>query len=308
MIGTTLPPSCIPVILGCQGHILSDEERAFFTQSQPFGFILFRRNIADRAQLTQLVQALKSCVQHKDVPILIDQEGGRVARLYAPEWPSFPAAATFLQQCQGDITKACEQVYASHKQMAVLLKEVGVNVDCAPVADLCIPGAHDIIGDRAFGATVEQVVELANAAAKGLIDENITPIMKHIPGHGRALVDSHESLPIVEESLDVLKAQDFAIFTQLSQRGTIPWAMTAHIVYTALDKHRPATLSPTVINMIRKDIGFSGLILSDDISMKALTGNYADRTKAILAAGCDVVLHCNGNMEEMQQIIASLAV
>lgn len=305
MFSKPFPAGCQPIILGCSGDYLRNEEMAFFHEQQPYGFILFKRNIKNRQQVASLVASLKSCVNHAHVPILIDQEGGRVARLRQPEWKEYPRAASFLEEAGYDIVHAKDAVYRSYRDMAAMLSPLGINVNCAPVADISIAGAHDIIGDRAFGSTVSDIVLLADAAARGLSDGGITPIMKHIPGHGRALVDSHESLPVVTTDLKTLEKQDFAIFKQLTERGNNGWAMTAHIVYQAIDPTQPATLSKKVIGMIRDELGFDGVIISDDLSMHALSGSFAERAKHALAAGCDLLLHCNGDMEEMKQVVGS---
>lgn len=295
----TLPPKA--VIAGFSGKELTPEEQSFFSKNNPLGFILFGRNIEDKAQVKRLVRSLKECVQREDVPILIDQEGGRVARLKKPHFRGAPPAGVFASIAKFSPETAKEGVYLNALLMAKELHELGITVDCAPVADVPVPGAHDIIGDRAYGNTPEKVTYLARAVAEGLLQGGIIPIMKHIPGHGRAYADSHEDLPVVDASKKTLEQWDFATFKALAD---IPWAMTAHILYTALDAKRPATLSPDVIEMIRHDIGFNGVLISDDLSMKALKGSFADRTQSALNAGCDIVLHCNGEMQEMEEIMA----
>ena len=290
------------MIFGCQGMTLTDEERTFFAEQNPLGFILFARNIGDRAQVKVLVDALRDCVGRDDAPVLIDQEGGRVARLKAPEFRDAPPAGKFASLAKTDIETAREGVYLNARLMAKELHELGISVDCAPVADLNVAGAHDIIGDRAYGDDPEVVSILAGAVCEGLQEEGVVPVIKHIPGHGRAKVDSHEDLPIVGSSRETLEKMDFQVFKALKHA---PWAMTAHIIYQAIDPDLPATLSPEIIRLIREDIGFQGVLISDDLSMKALKGSFADRTKKALIAGCDVVLHCNGKMSEMQEIADS---
>ncbi|MCI5050379.1 MAG: beta-N-acetylhexosaminidase [Rickettsiales bacterium] len=287
------------VIYGCEGLSLSADERAFFADEQPLGFILFARNCDNPSQLSDLVASLKETVSHVDVPVLIDQEGGRVARLKPPHWRDYPAAERFVNLAKADEVQAVRACYLNARLMAEELHALGINTNCAPVADLRLEGAHDIIGDRAFGAGDEQIAPLAAAQAEGLMDGGVIPVLKHIPGHGRALVDSHESLPRVSEPLDVLKETDFKPFQSL---GYIPMGMTAHIVYEAIDKDLPATLSPTAISLIRELIGFGGLLMTDDLSMKALQGNLGDLASQALKAGCDIVLHCNGKMDEMQSV------
>lgn len=295
----TMPPKA--AIFGCSGKTLLPEEKAFFSQHNPLGFILFSRNIEGKDQVKALVKEMKECVQREDVPILIDQEGGRVARLKKPVFRGAPPAGSFAALAEDFPDIAKEGVYLNARLIAEELKEIGVTVDCAPVADVPVKGAHDIIGDRAYGDTPERVTFLARAMSEGLLDGGIVPIMKHIPGHGRARADSHEDLPVVDTSKEELENWDFTVFRALSD---IPWAMTAHILYTAIDKKYPATLSPAMVKLIREEIGFDGVLVTDDLSMKALKGSFADRTVHALQAGCDVVLHCNGEMQEMQEIAA----
>ena len=287
------------VIYGLKGHQISPEERRFFAESNPYGFILFARNCGSPAQLRALTQELRQCVGRALLPILIDQEGGRVARLRPPHWPSYPPAAVFDALYQRSPEEAKAAVYLNARLIAEDLASLGITVDCAPLADLPVEGAHDIIGDRAFGRRPAQVIALARAMANGLSDGGVVPVLKHIPGHGRAFADSHEALPVVTESLEVLRATDFVPFAALAD---LPMAMTAHVLYTAIDKERLATVSPAAIRLIREELGFSGLLMSDDLSMKAMQGDFTARAKAVLAAGCDVVLHCNGEMEEMQAV------
>lgn len=285
------------VIFGLEGTTLSAGEEALFRKVQPAGYILFTRNCESPEQLRALVQRLHLLHQGRKVLILIDQEGGRVARLKPPHWRKSPAAAHFAQlQHEDDIIQA---VYANARLIAQELHALGINVNCAPLADIPIEGAHDIIGDRAYGQSPESVARRARAMAEGLLDGGVLPVLKHIPGHGRARADSHEELPVVDASRTDLEKTDFAPFKALCD---LPLGMTAHILYTAIDPGHPATLSPAVLRVIREDIGFDGLLMSDDISMKALKGDLGVLSRQTLEAGCDLVLHCNGNMQEMQAI------
>lgn len=277
----------LALITDCEGTSLSPSEIAFFQQSQPFGFILFQRHCESPDQLRSLVAQLQDCVAH-DAPIFIDQEGGRVARLKPPHWEVYPPAAAFSAVDE----QACR---LNARLMADALLEVGVNADCAPLADIPVAGSHDIIGDRAFGHDADTVIQYARAQAQGLMDGGVLPVLKHIPGHGRAMADSHLELPVVDAPLDVLEQSDFLPFKALSD---LPFAMTAHIVFTALDASAPATLSKLAIDYIRQKIGFNGLLMSDDISMKALSGGLDTIARQTLAAGCDLVLHCNGSLEQ----------
>lgn len=282
-----------PVIFGCLGLELSAEEREFFSKVQPFGFILFARNIDNPEQVKALTAELQSIVTADITPILIDQEGGRVARLKPPIWPEFPPCGELCNEAA-----AYDQGYGIGKMLA----ELGVNVDCAPMLDVRQAGAHDIVGNRAFAEDAEDVAKLGLAMANGLMDADVQPIIKHIPGHGRAMCDSHLELPRVAATLDEL-AVDFLPFKRLAH---LPFAMTAHIIYEAIDTKNCATQSKAVIDIIRGEIGFKGMIMTDDLSMKALTGTFAERTKRSLDAGCDLILHCNGDMDEMREIAAAL--
>lgn len=290
-------------ILGMHGTTLTADEIAFFKDLQPYGFILFARNCESPKQIRSLIDSLKKAVGREVLPILIDQEGGRVARLKPPHWPAFPTAEKLASIYQKDKEKAKQAVYLNARLIAAELTSLGITVNCAPLADLPVAGAHDIIGDRAFGRSPQQVIDLARAMASGLMDGGIIPVLKHIPGHGRAGADSHEELPVVNESIETLRATDFVPFKALSD---LPMAMTAHVLYTALDKERMATVSPTIISLIRNELGFNGLLMSDDISMKAMKGSFAQRARDTLAAGCDVVLHCNGKMDEMTTLAEGL--
>ena len=292
------------VIFGCEGLELTTDERAFFNEQQPLGFILFKRNIDSPEQVKALVQDLKSTVGHDNVPVLIDQEGGRVARLTPPHWPTFPPAEDFVNLAGHDLPMAIRACQLNAQAIAYELTQLGINTNCAPVADLRNKGAHDIIGDRAFGKDPMRVVALAGAQAQGLMDGGVMPVLKHIPGHGRALVDSHEDLPIVDADLPTLIRNDFMPFQMLAD---LPMGMTAHVRYDAIDAEQVATLSPKAIDTIRNRIGFDGLLMTDDMSMKALVGDIGANAKAAIDAGCDIALHCNGKMDEMQQIAGHVA-
>jgi beta-N-acetylhexosaminidase len=287
------------VIFGCAGTALSEVERDFFRAANPLGFILFQRNCDHPDQVRALVAALRGCVDSADAPVLIDQEGGRVARLKPPHWRTYPAAAALAAA-----PEPREAVFLAARLIAADLAALGITVDCAPVLDLVFSGADPVIGDRAYGASPTVVAELGRAACDGLLQGGVLPIIKHIPGHGRATVDSHKVLPVVNAAGRELAESDFAPFRALHD---MPWAMTAHIVYQALDPERPATLSRRLIaETIRTSIGFDGVLISDDLSMAALPGTLAERAKSALEAGCDVVLHCNGDPVEMTAIAGSV--
>lgn len=281
-------------ICGVSGATLTNDERDFLSREQPYGVILFARNIENPAQLKALVSDIKTHLNHPFASILIDQEGGRVARMKPPHWRAYPPALSLA--CRPDAARA---VYVNARLIAQELREMGITTDCLPLADVLAPECHDVIGDRAFGDNAAIVAELARAQTNGLRDGGILPVLKHIPGHGRATCDSHESLPIVKASLVELQGSDFIPFRALAD---LPLAMTAHIIYTALDNQRVATTSPTVVDFIRREIGFDGLLMSDDLSMKALTGSYEEKAEQTLAAGCDLALHCNGKMQEMRAV------
>ncbi|HEY5289696.1 MAG TPA: beta-N-acetylhexosaminidase [Caulobacteraceae bacterium] len=293
----------IATIFGCAGPALGDDEAAFFREAQPWGFILFGRNIGNPDQVRRLVRDLRATVGRHDAPVLVDQEGGRVARLGAPHWRAYPPARAFARLAADDPTLACEMAWLGARLIAHDLHALGINVDCAPVLDVPAPGAHDIIGDRAYGDGPDLVALLGRVTAEGLMAGGVAPVIKHIPGHGRALADSHLELPAVEADITELEAMDFAPFRALADA---PMAMTAHVVFRAIDPERPATVSPIVIGeVIRDRIGFSGLLMTDDLSMRALGGTFAERTVASLEAGCDVVLHCNGDPREMAEVAAA---
>ena len=293
-------------ILGCSGPILTPEEAAFFREARPWGFILFARNVETPDQVRRLTASLREVDGRPDAPILIDQEGGRVQRLRPPHWPSYPPGRAYGELDGGDPLLRREIARLGARLIAHDLAALGINVDCAPVLDVPDPLGHEIIGDRAYGRTAQEVASLGRAVAEGLIAGGVLPVIKHIPGHGLAKTDSHLELPVVEADLEELDARDFAPFRVLSD---MPMAMTAHVIYSALDPGRPATTSRTVISQaIRGAIGFQGLLMSDDLSMKALSGDFAQRARAPLAAGCDVVLHCNGDMAEMTAVLAGTKV
>jgi beta-N-acetylhexosaminidase len=287
------------VILGCSGENLSSFERDFFRAVDPVGFILFRRNCRSPDQVRDLVRALLETVG-RPAPVLIDQEGGRVARLKPPHWRLYPSAAR-LASLPNPSAESAARVAA--RRIADDLAQLGITVDCHPVLDLAIPGADPVIGDRAYGSDPGRVARLARAVCEGLLEGSVLPVLKHIPGHGRARVDSHYACPFVDTGHDELSSTDLAPFRALAD---MPWAMTAHIVYTDFDATAPATLSRRVVaDIIRGAIGFDGVLLSDDLSMRALGGGIGERVARALAAGCDVVLHCNGDPEEMRQVAAA---
>jgi len=289
-------------IFGCGGLVLSADEQAFFRDCRPWGFILFARNIESPDQVKSLIQALRATVDDPSAPVLIDQEGGRVARLKPPHWRERLPAARFGALHEINPEAAREAVYLNARLIAHDLTTLGLNVDCLPVLDVPVKGAHDIIGDRAFAHDPATVIDLGRAQIEGLMEGGVLPVMKHIPGHGRAGSDSHLELPRVKTPREELSASDFVTFRSLD---LCPMAMTAHVVYDSIDPQRPATVSPKVIReVIRGEIGFDGLLMSDDLSMQALDGSLGARAKAAQFAGCDVVLHCNGKMDEMKQVAA----
>ncbi|WP_420478964.1 beta-N-acetylhexosaminidase [Brevundimonas sp. FT23028] len=286
-------------IYGCAGHRLTEEERAFFSDARPWGFILFRRNVDSPDQLRALTDELRDCIAGDErTPVLIDQEGGRVQRMGPPHWPKYPPGDAFLK-ATNDPSAARELARLGGRLMAHELKAVGINVDCAPVLDVPVPGAHDIIGDRAYARDPETVALLGRAVAEGLLAGGVLPVIKHMPGHGRAFADTHKELPTVHADLDTLDGWDFAPFKALSD---MPIGMTAHIVFTAIDRKHPATQSKKAIRMIRERLGFNGLLLSDDLVMNALSGTLKERAEKSLKAGCDLVIHWNGVLEEMRQV------
>ncbi len=301
-LSTDSPPA--PVIYGCHGLELTPQERDFFAAARPAGFILFARNCKSRAQVSDLVADLSHCAGINPALILIDQEGGRVQRLSPPEWRAAPSAAELGRLVERSMDVAVEAIKLNTLLIAAELTELGINTDCAPVVDVPAPGSHNIIGDRAFSDQVDLLSHLARVMAESLLDGGVLPVIKHLPGHGRALADSHLELPTVDALRSDLDDVDFAAFQPLAD---LPLGMTAHIVYPAIDS-KPATQSSAVIRgVIRQQIGFDGLLMTDDLSMQALSGSFADRARDSLAAGCDIVLHCNGDMAEMTEIAGAVA-
>jgi beta-N-acetylhexosaminidase len=290
----------LAILFSSAGERLSADEAAFFRAADPFGFILFQRNCRAPDQVRALIAQFRDCVGRADAPVLIDQEGGRVARLKPPQWRRYPAPAQLAA-----LPEAETAVRLAARLIADDLAALGVTVDAMPVLDLPVAGADNVIGDRAYGGEPQRVARLGRAACEGLLEGGVLPIVKHIPGHGRARVDSHKALPRVDEDLATLEATDFAPFRALCDA---PWAMTAHVVYSAVDPARPATLSPVVIDrVIRREVGFDGVLVSDDINMGALAGTMSERVKGALAAGCDLVLHCSGRLDEMREAAAAAA-
>jgi beta-N-acetylhexosaminidase len=293
----------LPAIFGMAGETLNDDERAFFRDTEPAGFILFRRNCGTRDQMRALTDELRAISGRADVPILIDQEGGRVARMKPPEWPEFPAWGRFAELYVRAPISAIEAARVNAQALAVMLAEVGVNVDCLPLLDVRQEGAHDIIGDRALGAEPMQVAALGRAVLGGLEAGGCIGVIKHMPGHGRAGSDSHVELPVVDAGEDELET-DLVPFAALKDA---PMGMTAHVVYPAWDRDRCGSLSPYVIGeVIRRRIGFDGLLMSDDLGMHALQGDFGARAQGVVEAGCDLALHCSGDMAEMQAIAEAL--
>ena len=288
------------VVLGCSGEALGADERRFFAEADPAGFILFRRNCASPTQVRRLVDQLRNSIGRADAPVLIDQEGGRVARLRPPGWRLYPSAARIAALPDPLVEEAAR---LGARLIADDLYRLGITVDCLPVLDLPVAGADPVIGDRAYGSDPTRVAQLAGAVCEGLMAGGVLPVLKHIPGHGRAGVDSHHACPVIETPLDELCHTDFRPFCALN---AMPWAMTAHIVYRAIDPQLPATLSPTVIgDVIRRRIGFTGVLISDDLSMRALGGSLGQRAERALTAGCDLVLHCNADRSEMEEVVAA---
>lgn len=294
------------VIFGCDGHELTAEEREFFREVKPWGFILFHRNCGSPDQLRRLTADLRACVGRDDAPILIDQEGGRVQRLRGEHWRARPPAGTFGALSRQDPAMARDLAYDNARLMAVEMRDLGINVDCTPCVDVPVEGAHDIIGDRAFARDPWVVASLGQSVIDGMLDGGVLPVVKHIPGHGRARSDSHMELPVVPTPRDELERSDFAPFRALAHA---PLGMTAHVVYTDIDPNSPATTSKRVIDeIIRGFIGFEGALMTDDLSMRALKGSFAERVRAAVAAGCDLILHCNRNMDEMREVASVVPV
>lgn len=294
------PSRPMAVIFGCAGTVLTAEEQALFRAANPLGFILFRRNCESPDQVRALVDSLRETVGRDDTPVMIDQEGGRVQRLKPPHWPVLPAPGRLGTLAVADRAAGERAVALAARILAALLTDLGLTVNAAPMLDLRFPGTDAVIGDRSFGSDPDLVAALGAVACRTYLDHGIIPVIKHMPGHGRATVDSHKALPRVTADEAALTTTDFAPFRALR---TMPWGMTAHIVYEALDPDHPATQSAVIVDrVIRRTIGFDGLLVSDDLSMNALAGTLGSRAGLALAAGCDVALHCNGVMAEMDQV------
>jgi beta-N-acetylhexosaminidase len=294
------------VIFGCDGHELSAAEQTFFREAQPWGFILFARNCGSPDQLRKLTASLRACVGRADAPILIDQEGGRVQRLRGEHWRNRPPAAVFGSMSRQDSRSARDMAYDNARLMAADMYDLGINVDCTPCVDVPVEGAHDVVGDRAFGRDPWVVSSLGQSVIDGMLDGGVLPVIKHIPGHGRARADSHLELPVVDTPRDELERTDFVPFRALARA---PFAMTAHVVYTDIDPTGPATTSKRVIDeVVRGFIGFDGALMTDDLSMRALKGTFTERVKASIAAGCDLILHCARGMDERKEVAAATPV
>src|ERR1700749_2224363 len=287
-------------ITGTSGLTLAADERAFIAAERPWGFILFKRNIDNPAQVAALVREMRDAANALDAPVLVDHEGGQVQRFRPPHWPIYPAGATFGQLYDIDSKLGLQAARLSARLIADDLLPMGVTVDCLPLADVPVPGADRVIGDRAYGDEPGKVAVIARAVTQGLEQGGILPVLKHIPGHGRATADSHLALPTVDTPSQELERTDFAAFRPLAD---LPMAMTAHILFSAIDPAQPATTSGTMIEqVIRGLIGFQGLLMSDDVGMNALAGSIGERRRALIAAGCDIILHCNGKLDEMQEV------
>ncbi len=289
-------------ITGVSGPRLNAAEREFIRLERPWGFILFKRNIETPAQVINLIRELRKAVGDAEAPVLIDQEGGRVQRLGPPQWPAYPAGSVFGVLYDIDPALGLSAARLSARLIAADLIDLGFTVDCLPLADVPVPGADAVIGNRAYGTKPDKVAAIGRAVTEGLEQGGILPVLKHIPGHGRATADTHFKLPVVDTPKAELERTDFTAFQPLAD---LPMAMTAHVVFSALDPAHPATTSATIIEqVIRGVIGFQGLLMSDDVSMNALAGSVAERTWAIFTAGCDLVLHCNGKLDEMREVAA----
>lgn len=291
-------------ITGVSGTTLTADERSFLRGAEPWGLIVFKRNAAAPDQLRGLVADFRDVVGRADAPVLIDQEGGRVQRLGPPHWPSYPAGAQYGRIWDRDREAGLEAARIGARLIANDLSTLGIDVNCLPLADIPAAGADPVIGDRAYGENPEKVAAIGRAVADGLMQGGVLPVLKHMPGHGRAMADSHERLPTVDVDRTILDAVDFAAFRPLAG---LPLGMTAHVVFSAFDPVAPATTSGTMVqDVIRDSIGFAGLLMSDDISMGALSGTLAERATAAIAAGCDVVLHCNGDIDEMRAVAGAV--
>lgn len=286
-------------IYGCLGESLNAFEKSFFAEQQPFGFILFQRNCTSPDQLKRLVESLYESVGRDTVPVLIDQEGGRVARLKAPLWRTYPPAEFFAEHYPHNPASAVRGVYLNARLMAAQLRSYGITVNCAPLADIPVVGSHNIIGDRAFGDSPEPVIALSRAQSDGLLDGGVLPILKHIPGHGRATVDSHKELPRIKTSRKTLENTDFIPFRALADA---PMAMTAHAVYECNSRSAVTVSKKSLTELVRAAIGFNGLVMTDDLDMKALKGSLTRKTERSLAAGCDIALQCSGKLPAMVEV------
>ncbi|HXW30333.1 MAG TPA: beta-N-acetylhexosaminidase [Xanthobacteraceae bacterium] len=293
-------------ICGVSGRELTGMERGFLREADPWGLILFKRNVDSPEQVRRLVASFRELVGRDQAPVLVDQEGGRVQRLGPPHWPSYPAGSVYGRIYDRDRSQGLAAAQLAGRLMAAELAALGISVDCLPVADVPVAGSNAVIGDRAYGLSPAKVAAVAAAIAEGLRAGGVLPVVKHIPGHGRATVDSHAALPTVDTDRATLEQTDFAAFRALNR---LPLAMTAHIVFAAIDPVAPATISATIVReVIRGSVGFDGVLMTDDISMEALAGTMAARVRASIAAGCDIVLHCNGRADEMQSVAAEVPV
>jgi len=291
-------------ISGCAGKTLTDAERALFAKERPCGLILFARNVDNPEQVRALIAAFKAAVGSEEVLILVDQEGGRVQRFRSPHWRNMPPARCYGDLYETDPEAAKRAAFAGARLMAAELYDLGLNVNCTPCIDVPQKGAHDIIGDRAFSTDPDVVIALGRAVMDGTLAGGVLPVIKHVPGHGRARADSHLSLPRIDAAKDDLEAVDFRPFQALHDA---PLAMTAHVLLPAFDERRPATVSPVIMGqVIRDQMGLTGLVMSDDIGMKALKGPFAERARAVIEGGCDVVLHCGGNLAEMTEVAGAV--
>ncbi|HEY3640001.1 MAG TPA: beta-N-acetylhexosaminidase [Xanthobacteraceae bacterium] len=291
-------------ITGILGTVLTAAERSFLREAEPWGLIVFKRNVETPQQLGALVADFRAAVGRADAPVLVDQEGGRVQRLGPPHWPSYPAGAQYGRIWERDPASALEAARMGARLIASDLLAVGIDVDCLPLADVPTPDADPVIGDRAYGESAEKVAAIAGALADGLMEGGVLPVLKHLPGHGRATADSHHRLATVTADRSSLEAVDFSAFRPLAG---LALGMTAHVVFSAFDPVAPATTSVTMVqDVIRDSIGFEGLLMTDDISMGALSGSLAERSVAALTAGCDVILHCNGRIEEMRAVAGAV--
>ena len=286
-------------ITGLGGLTISADERAFIRDARPWGLIIFKRNVNTPQQISEFIRSFRDIVGWQ-APVLVDQEGGRVQRLGPPHWPAYPPGARYGELYDRERSTGLAAARLAGHLIAADLKNLGIDVDCLPLADVPIPGGDPVIGDRAYGATPGKVAAIAGAIAQGLLAGGVLPVLKHLPGHGRATADSHHRLPVVDSDRATLEATDFVAFRPLAG---LPLGMTAHVVFSAIDPVAPATTSVTMVReVIRGFIGFQGLLMSDDVSMNALSGTIAERSRAAFAAGCDVVLHCNGDLREMAAV------